>query len=73
VIANTATLDVNRPGELARFLAMLLLTECRRRGTPSGSRALTCFWRAVRGLRWFRDRTSADALARGHGISRATA
>ena len=25
------------------------------------------------GLRWFRDRTAADALARDHGISRATA
>jgi hypothetical protein len=30
---------------------------------PRGSRALTCFWQAVLGLRWFRD----------HGISRATA
>jgi len=38
-----------------------------------GSRALTCFWQAVLGLRWFRDRTSPDALARDHGISRATA
>ena len=25
------------------------------------------------GLRWFRDRTAPDALARDHGISRATA
>jgi hypothetical protein len=25
------------------------------------------------GLRWFRDRTSPEALARDHGISRATA
>ena len=25
------------------------------------------------GLRWFRDRTSPDALARDHGISRVTA
>ena len=24
-------------------------------------------------MRWFRDRTAADALARDHGISRATA
>ena len=36
-------------------------------------RALTCFWQAVQGLRWFRDRTAPDALARGHGISQATA
>ena len=39
----------------------------------AGSRALGCFWQAVLGLRWFRDRTGADALARDHGISRATA
>jgi len=71
VIAYTATLDV--PRELAQFLAKLLLAERRRRGTPRGSRALTCFWQAVLGLRWFRDRTTADALARDHGISRATA
>lgn len=38
-----------------------------------GSRALTCFWEAVLALRWFRDRTSPDALARDHGVSRATA
>jgi response regulator of citrate/malate metabolism len=25
------------------------------------------------GLRWFRDRTTTDALARDHGVSRATA
>ena len=71
MIAYTATLDV--PRELVQFLAKLLLAERRRRGTPRGSRALTCFWQAVLGLRWFRDRTSADALARDHGISRATA
>jgi hypothetical protein len=33
----------------------------------------TCFWRAVLGLRWFRDRVTPDAVARDHGISRATA
>jgi hypothetical protein len=71
VIAYRATLDV--PRELAWFVAELLLAERRRRGTPRGSRALTCFWQAVLGLRWFRDRTSPDALARDHGVSRATA
>jgi hypothetical protein len=55
------------------FLAKLLAAERQRRGTPRGSRALTCFWQAVLGLRWFRGRTAADALARDHGISRATA
>ena len=71
MIAYRATLDV--PRELVQFTAKLLLAERRRRGTPRGSRALTCFWQAVVALRWFRDRTSPDALARDHGISRATA
>ena len=71
MIAHRATLDV--PRELAQFTAKLLAAERRRRGTPRGSRALTCFWQAVLGLRWFRDRTTPDALARDHGISRATA
>jgi hypothetical protein len=71
VIAYRATLDV--PGELAQFVARLLAAERRRRGTPRGGRALSCFWQAVLGLRWFRDRTTPDALARDHGISRATA
>jgi DDE superfamily endonuclease len=71
VIAFRATLDV--PRELVQFVARLLWAERRRRGTPKGSRALTCFWEAVLALRWFRDRTSPDALARDHGVSRATA
>jgi len=71
VIAYRATLDV--PRELAWFASRLLAAERLRRGTPRSSRALTCFWQAALGLRWFRDRTSPDALARDHGISRATA
>jgi hypothetical protein len=71
VIAYRATLDV--PRELVQFAAKLLLAERHRRGTPRGSRALTCFWQAVLGVRWFRDRTAPEALARDHGISRATA
>jgi hypothetical protein len=71
VITYRATLDVSR--ELAQFVAKLLAAECRRRGTPRDSRVLTCFWQAVLGVRWFRDRTTPDALARDHGISRATA
>jgi hypothetical protein len=71
MIAYRATLDV--PRELAWFVAKLLLAERWRRDTPRGSRALPCFWQAVRGLRWFRDRACPDALARDHGISRATA
>jgi hypothetical protein len=71
VIAYRATLDV--PRELVQFVAELLLAERRRRGTPRGSRALTCYWQAVLGLRWFRDRAASEALARDHGVSRATA
>jgi hypothetical protein len=71
VIAYRATLDV--PREVVWSVAKLLAAERRRRGTPRGSRALTCFWQAVLGLRWFRDRTAPDALARDHRISRATA
>jgi hypothetical protein len=70
VIAYRATLDV--PRELVQFVAKLLWEERRRRGTPTGSRALTCFWEAVLGVRWFRDRTCPEALARDHGVSRAT-
>ena len=71
MISHRATLDV--PRELVQFTAKLLAAERRRRGTPAGSRALTCFWEAVLALRWFRDRTSLAALARDHGMSRATA
>jgi hypothetical protein len=71
VIAYSATLDVDR--ELVQFVAKLLATERHRRKTPKGSRALTCFWQAVLGLRWFRDRSTPEALARDHAISRATA
>ena len=71
MISYRATLDV--PRELVQFTAKLLAAERRRRGTPAGSRALTCFWQAVLALRWFRDRASPGALARDHGISRATA
>jgi hypothetical protein len=70
VITYGATLDV--PRELAQHLGRLLRAERRRRGTRPNSRALTCFWQAVLGLRWFRQNTDPTALARDHGISRAT-
>ena len=71
MIAYRAALEI--PRELAQFTARLLLAERRRRGTPRGSRVLSCFWQAVLGLRWSRDQVTVDALARDHGISRATA
>ena len=66
MIAYRATLDV--PRELVQFVA-LLLAERRLRGTPRGSRALTCVWQVL-GLRWFCDRVTT--ARRDHGISRAT-
>lgn len=71
MIAHTAILDVSR--ELARHVATLLRAERGRRGTRTGTWALTCFWQAVLGLRWFRDHTAAEKLGRDHRISRATA
>lgn len=70
MISYRATLDV--PRELAQHLGRLLRADRRRRGTRTNSRALTCFWQAVLGLRWFRHNTDVTTLARDHGISRAT-
>jgi hypothetical protein len=70
VITYRAMLDV--PRELAQYPSRLLHIERRRRGTRKNSRALTCFRQAVLGLRWFRQNVEVTALARDHGISRAT-
>jgi hypothetical protein len=71
VIAYRATLDV--PRELAQYVSRLLGRERRRRGTRKKTRALSCFRQAVLGLRWFRQDADITALARDHGVSRATA
>jgi hypothetical protein len=70
VITHRATLDVSR--ELAYQVSKLLHAERRRRGTRKHSRALSCFRHAVLGVRWFRQHADITALARDHGISRAT-
>jgi DDE superfamily endonuclease len=70
VIPYSAILDV--PRALAQYVSRLLKAERRTRGTRRGSRALTCFRQAVFGLRWFRQNVDVPALARDHGISRAT-
>jgi hypothetical protein len=70
VITYSATLDVSR--ELAWFVSGLLRQERELRRTPRGSRKLGCYQQAVLALRWFRDRTAIGALARDHGVSRAT-
>ena len=71
MISYRAMLDV--PAELLRYLSRLLAAERRRRGTPAGSRKLTCREQAVLALRWFRDRTRIEALGRDCAVSRATA
>jgi DDE superfamily endonuclease len=71
VITYRAMLDV--PAELLHYLTRLLAAERCFRGTPAGSRRLTCRDQAVLALRWFRDRTRIEALGRDHGVSRATA
>jgi len=71
LIPYRAMLDV--PAELLRYLTRLLKAERRRRGTPAGSRKLTCRDQALLALRWFRDRTRIDRLAIDCKISRATA
>jgi hypothetical protein len=71
VIAYRATRDVSR--ELVQFTAKLLWAERRRRCSPPGQQGADLLWEAMLGLRWFRDRTTCEALARDHGISQATA
>ena len=70
MVPYTATLDVDQT--TVWHLSALLNTERRRRGTRTGTRSLTCYEQAVLILRWFRDATAIDALARDNHISRAT-
>lgn len=70
MIVYRAMLDV--PRALAQCLGRLLQAERRERGTRRRSRVLACFQQAVLGLRWFRENRDIPALARDHGISRAT-
>ncbi|WP_433414431.1 hypothetical protein ACQP1V_34130 [Microtetraspora malaysiensis] len=63
MIAYRATLDVSR--ELVRYVGRLLYAERRRRGTPKGSRRLTCFHHALFALAWFRSKPNI----RLHGIA----
>lgn len=65
------TLDVSR--ELVFYVSELLHQERTRRGTRTGTRALTCFRHALYVLAWFRDRPDVQRLGAGFGLSRATA
>jgi hypothetical protein len=61
------------PRELVRYLAGLLATERRARGTRRGTRSLTCFYQAILVLVWFRKGEDKALLGAGFGVSRATA
>ena len=61
------------PRELVREVARLLRAERRSRGTRKGSRALTCWFQALLGLAWFRNRGEIALVGAGFGVSRATA
>ncbi len=70
VVTYRAILDV--PREAVLFLARLLATERKLRGTRNRTRALTCYHQAIMVLRHFRDGTDPATLARDHGIGRST-
>jgi hypothetical protein len=67
----SVTLDV--PKELIAYVARLLRAERARRGTRTGTRALTCAKQALFVLAWFRDRPNVTRLGYGFGLSQATA
>jgi hypothetical protein len=71
LVAYSAMLDVSET--LVQHLAGLLTAERRRRGTRTGTRALTCHRQALLILVWFRKAEDATLLGAGFGISRATA
>jgi len=70
-VTYTAVLDVSEDGVL--FLSGLLHAERVRRGTRTGSRALSTYKQAVLVLRWLFDDTRMIQLARDNDISVSTA
>ncbi len=70
MITYPAMLDV--PRELVTFLAELLATERRDRGTRAGTRAPSCGKQSLFALVWFRERRDVALTGKGLGISPAT-
>jgi hypothetical protein len=70
-VTYTATLTVREQTLL--FAPSLLHTERQRRGTRSGTRALTCLDQAVLVLRWFLDGSRLAQLATDNAIGKSTA
>jgi hypothetical protein len=59
--------------ELIRFVARLLRTERKARGTRKRTRGLTCWYQAVFAVAWFRDRPNIARHGTAFGLSQATA
>jgi hypothetical protein len=70
-VSYTGFLDVSKDSVL--FLSGLLRAERGRRGTRTGTRALSSYWQAMLVLRWFLDDTRMSALARDNSIGKSTA
>jgi hypothetical protein len=71
VVAYPAMLDV--PRELIRFVAQLLRTERKARGTRKGTRRLTCWFQALFVIAWFRDKPNITRHGKAFGLSQSTA
>ena len=70
-VTYTATLTVRE--ETVLFVSGLLHAERQRRGTRTGTRALSCFKQAILVIRWFLDGTRIKQLAGDNTIGRSTA
>ena len=70
-VTYTATLTVRE--ETVLFVSRLLHAERVRRGTRTGTRALSCFKQAVLVIRWFLDGTRVAQLAGDNAIGKSTA
>jgi hypothetical protein len=70
-VTYTATLTVRE--ETVLFVSSLLHAERLRRGTRTGTRALSCFKQAVLVIRWFLDGTRIAQLAGDNAIGGSTA
>ena len=66
-VTYTATLSVREQTVL--FASALLHAERLRRGTRTGTRALSCFKQAILVIRWFLDGTRVKQLAGDNAIS----
>src|SRR6266540_2894882 len=69
-VTYTATLTVREDTVL--FVSSLLHAERTKRGTRTGTRALTCFKQAVLVIRWFLDGTRMAQLALDNAIGKST-